>query len=109
MVEKDWQRTVVEAAKLYGWRVKCDRNVRVQRRDGTTYFTTAIGADGIGFPDLLLLRGDRQIAAELKVGRNKATEAQEGWIEAFGRVKQSQSGIWYPDMWDEIKTMLREV
>lgn len=107
VIERDWQRTVVEAAQLYGWKVKLDRNVRVQRKNGSCYFTTAIGGDGVGFPDLLMLKDDKQITTELKVGRNKLTPDQEEWIAAFANVRQTYSGVWYPKDWDEAEAILR--
>lgn len=106
MRESEWQNTVIQAAKLYGWRVKIDRNVRVQRADGSCYYSTAIGADGIGYPDLTLVRGNVGIAAELKVGRNKPTPAQDEWLLALKDIRLT-SHLWYPEDWDKIEKLLR--
>lgn len=105
--ESSWQATIIEAAQRLGWKVKCNRNVRVQRGDGSTHFTTAVGADGVGFPDLLLVRGARLVIAELKVGRNKPTREQEAWLEAFRRVPGVEVYVWRPEDWDEVEGRLR--
>jgi hypothetical protein len=38
-----------------------------------------------GYPDLVLVYKGLKIALELKVGKNKATEKQEKWIEALNK------------------------
>ena len=50
-----------------------------------------------GFPDSLGIKGNRLIVAELKVGKNKVTPAQQAWLEAFSRVEGCEAYVWNPD------------
>ena len=61
MLEDDWQRQVVDLARLRGWRVAHFRPARTERG-----WRTPVEADGAGFPDLLLVRGAQLLAVELK-------------------------------------------
>lgn len=66
--EKEWQRQVVDVAILRGWKV---------------YHTFDSRHSEAGFPDLVLLRGDRQLVVELKVGDKNPTAEQIEWLNAF--------------------------
>jgi hypothetical protein len=98
--ERDFQRTVIEAAQLLGWRVAHFRPA--QTKHG---WRTPVAADGAGFPDLVLLRGRELLVRELKDG-SKLTPAQEAWLRAFSDASVDAS-VWTPVMWDEIERSLR--
>lgn len=64
MLEKDWQRTVVDLAKQLGW---------------ITYHTYNSRRSTHGFPDLVLVR-DRVIYLELKREQGGLTDDQKTWM-----------------------------
>ncbi len=84
--EKEFQARVVALAKSKGWR---------------PYHTFDSRRSEPGFPDLLLLRRERQIVAELKVGKNKLTPEQQGWLWSFADA-HVETYLWTPGMWDTI-------
>lgn len=107
ITEAEFTRQVLEYAKLKGWRTAHFRPART--KDG---WRTAVSGDGKGFPDLLMVRQGRMIVAELKVGKNKVSEAQKAWLNAFVTIVRLWTGammrvdIWTPDDWPEIERML---
>ena len=88
MSEDDLLAGVLDLFRLYGWRTFHVRPGRVAHG-----WRTAVSGDGVGWPDLFAIgpkpststrsRRSRLIAAELKVGRNRPTEAQTAWLEAL--------------------------
>jgi len=105
MKESEWQDDVIALAKLNGFTVAHFRPVRVQRRDGSVYYCTPVQGDGAGFPDLLMIRGERMLVAELKVGYNKPSLEQSAWLDAF-RAAGVEAYVWYPKDWDEVQGKL---
>jgi hypothetical protein len=91
MSERDLQRYVLDVAKARGW---------------ITYHTFDSRRSQPGFPDLILLRGERQVVAELKVGNNKPTPAQEVWLDAF-HAAGAQVCVWREGDLDTIAEILR--
>lgn len=88
--EKEFQARVVKLAKERGWMAY---HVHFSQRSDP------------GWPDLILLRGCRQIAAELKVGKNKLTPEQQDWLCAFADARV-ETHLWTPGMWpDIVKTL----
>jgi hypothetical protein len=89
--ECGFQDAVIQLAKLRGWKV---------------YHTWNSKHSEAGFPDLLMLRGERIIAAELKRDGKRPTPAQDEWLVAFGR-----AGVlvyeWHPKDWDDIQRTIR--
>ena len=63
-----------------------------------------------GFPDLVLVRGSRLIFAELKIGKNKPTPEQDGWIQALFDARAGSPSIevhvWRPEQWSQILVTL---
>lgn len=103
--EADFQASVVELARLHGWRVAAVRRVAVRRPDGSFYHETPMGADGVGWPDLYLVRGRQAVAAELKSDTGRATPDQLAWL-GFLEAAGVAVYIWRPKDWDEIQTVL---
>ena len=97
--EAQFTDDILKWAKVYGWR-------RFHVRGNTKRL---IQGD-VGFPDLVLVRGSRIIFAELKVGKNKATDEQFAWIQALFDVRDGQSNVgvyvWRPEQWSEILVVL---
>ncbi|WP_273845426.1 hypothetical protein [Rubrobacter calidifluminis] len=48
-----------------------------------TYHTWFSKRSDAGFPDLVCVKGERLVAMELKVGRNRPTANQLAWLEAL--------------------------
>lgn len=59
-----------------------------------------------GFPDLVLVRGERVIFAELKTMKGKVTPDQNKWLAALRRAER-EVYVWRPDEWDAIHEVLR--
>lgn len=103
LTEIEFTSMVLKLAKLHGWRTM--HQLPGMNRRGA--WTTATQGDGVGWPDIVFLRDDKLIVAELKVGKNKVTPAQDEWLDAF-----AMAGIdtftWTPEDWPEIETVLRD-
>lgn len=78
MNEAQLTDVIVDAARLYGWKVAHFRPAQTARG-----WRTAMQGD-TGFPDLVLARDGEVIMAELKVGRAKRRPDQMAWAEAIG-------------------------
>jgi hypothetical protein len=81
---------VIELFHLYGWKVV---HFRRARKKGGGWATPIKGDPGS--PDIIAARHGRKVFAELKVGKNKPTEAQQDWLHHLG----SDAYVWYPDDW----------
>lgn len=106
--EAEFQDRVIGLARSLGYIVAHFRNVRIQRADGSCYFSTPVQADGAGFPDLLMIRADppRIVVAELKAGKNKTSDKQDEWLSRFSAVG-IKACVWYPKHWKKIEATLR--
>lgn len=98
--EAEFQKQVIQLARLYGFRVAHFR-AAMNRRG---MWQTPVQADGAGFPDLLMVK-DRVIAAELKSPKGKPSPEQVAWMDAF-RKAGVETYLWKPADWDEIVTVL---
>ena len=102
--EEAFQARVVDLAHVYGWRVASFRPVRVQRANGSTYYQTPFGDDGVGFPDLLLVR-DQVVYAELKAQNGILRPDQRDWRDALlaaGAIHY----VWRPSDWPMVERTL---
>jgi hypothetical protein len=68
--EADWQRVIVDAARLFGWHVE--------------HFRQMIGNPS-GFPDLAMWRGDAYLLVELKREGGKPRPSQVRWADEAAR------------------------
>lgn len=105
MTEAAFTAFVIGEAQIRGWLVAHFRGVRVQRKNGSAYWQTPVQGNGAGFPDLILVRGSRMIAAELKVGRNVVSAEQRQWLQALGAAG-AETYEWRPGGWPEIELVL---
>lgn len=93
LTEKEFMGQVVQLAGLRGWKVF---HVYDSRRCVP------------GFPDLVLVKGRRLVAAELKVGKRKPTPAQRDWLAALAAAGVAAYLWTAPQSWDEIERVLNE-
>lgn len=91
--ETAFQRTVIEAAQWYKWRVTHFRPVKI--REGK--WATPLEGDP-GFPDLALARAGQVILAELKTNRGSLDAEQVKWHAALGVFGR----VWRPRDWPGI-------
>ncbi len=89
--EKEWQQTVEDTAALFGWMKYHTRNSR-----GSTP----------GFPDLVLIRGRRLIAVELKRSGQEPTLNQQRWLEGFAYAG-AEVYVWRPEDFKQMQVTLK--
>lgn len=104
--EAEFQKQVIDLAHARGYKVAHFRAAHVRTTNNKVKFVTPVAADGGGFPDLILVRDGTLIAMELKVGRNKPSEAQLAWLALF-RASHNAAHCFYPEDWTEIVKVLR--
>jgi hypothetical protein len=88
--ETAFQAKVVKYATEHGW---------------MSYHTWKSANSSPGFPDLVMIRGDRIVVAELKVGTNKVTKDQRAWLDAFDGAGIIPH-VWRPDDVEFIEEVL---
>jgi hypothetical protein len=77
LTERDFQRAVIELARLLRWRCAHFRAARTQHG-----WRTPVEADGAGYPDLHLLR-ERSLFIELKAEKTHLRDEQRDWLRAL--------------------------
>jgi len=82
--EKMFQAAVNDAATKFGW---------------LHYHTHRSQHSAAGFPDLIAIKGDRLLVAELKMPGKEPTQAQRIWFDHFRGVTDDVY-LWHPDDWD---------
>jgi hypothetical protein len=92
VTEAELQANVLELAGLHGW---------------LGYHTHDSRRSAAGFPDLVLVRGDRLVFAELKREGRYPTPAQRTWLAALGAVTKIDAQLWRPGDWPAIEQALR--
>lgn len=92
MTEAQLQQAVIECAQLLGWRVAHFRPALTARG-----WRTPVAADGVGFPDLVLVR-DRVLFVELKSARGRIGVEQRAWQDAL-QAAGAVSAVWTPRDW----------
>ena len=70
--EADFQRHVRKVAEANGWKVHC-----VWRSDHSP----------AGWPDLVMVKGDRMLIMELKMPKGKLTDKQREWLNLLMQVR----------------------
>ena len=103
ITEAEFLEQVIKFAKLHGWRVAHFRPART-----ATGWRTAVSGDGVGWPDLILVKGRWLIAAELKrSAKEKPRPEQVAWLDALAAAGVNVF-IWSPEYWPEIEKILEE-
>ena len=104
--EAQFMGAVIDLARSLGWKCAHFRSVRVQRKDGNSYYATPVAADGSGFPDLILAKPGCPIYfLELKVGKGKVSPAQEEWLGLLNRAG-SPALVVRPEDFDKLVRIL---
>ena len=114
--EADFQQAVIDAARYCGWLCSHFRPARTEKG-----WRTPVAADGMGFPDLVLVR-DRVLFVELKTDTGKLSAEQAIWrsmIEAalsswlyscaqgdVFEVLPFEHFVWRPRDWTQIREVL---
>lgn len=103
--EREFQRQVIEYARLHGWRTLHIRPARTAHG-----WRTPVAGQGVGFPDILCVGervpvAGRLVVVELKSARGKLTEAQKEWLAALA-LAGVETHVWKPDSWPEIERIL---
>ena len=93
--EADFLATVTELATLCGWLV---------------YHTYDSRRSQAGFPDLVLVRADSLIFAELKTAKGTIKPIQRKWLDTLAAVAKTQPDVavylWRPEDWRGIEKIL---
>lgn len=79
MTEAELTSVVLELLDVLGWRAMHIRPART----AAGWRTPLQGPTAIGFADIIAVKGDRTVIAELKVKRNEVTVDQQAWLDAF--------------------------
>lgn len=97
----EWQAQVVELAALNGWE---HLHVRKSVGRGKKWTTTT---NRKGWPDLFFWheRDQRQLAVEIKVGRDKPTSEQLETLRSLAAAG-IETAVWYPAQFDEAVQVL---
>lgn len=82
LTEKQFSQQVVDLAKVFGWRV---------------YRTWLSVRSPAGFPDLVLVRRDRLLFAELKTDTGKTTPDQDEWLADLRSASTRQDHCGLPE------------
>lgn len=97
--EAQWQKDVIDYAHLMGWYVAHFRTAQQGKR-----YITPVGADGRGFPDLVLVR-ERVVYAELKAPGKYPEPHQRVWHEKL-RAAGAELYVWRPEHIEEMTRVL---
>ena len=96
--ERDFERAVIQLAKLHGWLVHVERPAQTNKG-----WRTPIQGDS-GWVDLILVR-ERVLFRELKTDRGRVTPQQQEWLERL-QAAGADAGIWRPSDWPDIERTL---
>lgn len=105
--EAAFQQRVIDLLHERGFTVAHFRTIRILRADGSSYYATPVQADGEGFLDLEAVRPPRVLKIELKVGYNKPSAKQHGWIGLYEQCPGVEVYCWWPEDWSTILEVTR--
>jgi hypothetical protein len=91
--EADFQRRLMDAARLAGWLCVHYRPGKTQRGRWVTPMSGDKGA-----PDLLLAKDGRVLLAELKTDKGRPTLEQQAWLAELG----AHGRLWRPAQWEAV-------
>lgn len=103
--ERDFQRQVLQLAGLLGWTWFHDAATNAPRVCWSCKAPARGPRNASGLPDLLLVREDRILWAELKAQDGTTTPEQRAWIEELRAAGQTVF-IWRPSDWPTIERVL---
>jgi len=101
--ERAFQAAVLQLAAHTGWATFHVHDSRRQIKPGVHVGDT----DAAGFPDLILCRPPRLVAAELKSARGRLRPEQAAWLALLEQLEVVETYLWRPADWDLIVEVLR--
>jgi hypothetical protein len=103
ILERAFQDQVIDLARMFGWIVAHFRPALTTRG-----WRTPVQADGVGFPDLVLVHDGqkRTVYAEIKAEGGHLTPEQYFWLIAL-EVAGNETYVWKPSDFDEVAETLR--
>lgn len=104
--EKEFQASVLDYAHVQGWRSAHFHDSRRQVRERDGKVRTVGDAAAAGFPDLVLVRRDRLVIAELKREKGRLLPTQVDWLTDLERT-DAEVYLWRPADWSQIEEVLR--
>ena len=99
--EKAFSKQVVDYANLRGWR--CAHFRPALTADGK--WVTPVAAQGVGFPDLVCVRGGKVLWVELKAGKGRLRPEQKVWLDSL-RAAGQEVYVWHPKDWEQLAEVL---
>ncbi len=90
-LEMPFMEQVIEFLRLCGW---------------LCYHTKDSRKSAPGFPDIIALKGKRQLVIETKRAGEEPSEEQERWLRAYVDVG-AEVYVWTPDDWPEIERVVK--
>ena len=90
--EKQFQEQVRDLAKIFGWKY---------------YHTWRSIHSPAGFPDCVMVRGERLVIAELKSEKGIISDKQQEWLDALKEIPCVEAFLWRPDDIEQIAEVLR--
>lgn len=90
ITEKEFTRQVEELAAIYHWKY---------------YHTWTSIHSPKGFVDVVMVKGERLIFAELKSDKGELTAYQQEWLEALGATS-AEVHVWRPSDFNNIVSIL---
>jgi hypothetical protein len=106
--ETEFRATVIEAAERLGWKVwsindSVYRALIVANRKLGIHFRPPAA----GFPDLVMVRGDRLVFAELKSNTGTVRPEHKVWLDALAELRYPvEVHIWRPREFDCVLEVL---
>ena len=86
MTERQLSHSIVQLATRLGWRVH------------TLADSRSLRCHHPGFPDLILAKGTRLLAVELKAEKGRMRPGQQGWLDALA-LTGAEAYLWRPCHW----------
>lgn len=96
MLEREFQHQVIQLAHILGFTVAHFRPAKT-----TKGWRTPVGADGKGFPDLVLAGHDKILFRELKTTTGRLSADQVAWGETLQK-HGADYAVWTPNDWPQI-------
>jgi hypothetical protein len=103
MTESEYKRRIVAAALQYGWEWMHVRPARTNRPG--VWKTPTDGTLGAGWPDLILARGSRLVAVEVKTDDGVVSTEQHRVLSVL-EIAGVETHVWRPRDWETVVMML---
>lgn len=101
--EAQFQQQVTGLANLRGWEWM---HIQPGLNERGFYRTPVSGSLGAGWPDLVLVKGERILFVELKAEKGKVTGLQEQVLGILGQARYIEVYVWRPSDWETILEVL---